>query len=143
MAGVPRSGEAEIERRLAAVSEPELDRLPTDQLADAVLERNRDVLDADTSALLVVDPSRTHLLEHGDGHIVNTASMAGHHPGHSAYTASKWAVVAITEGLYHQLRSEGSTVGVSCLCPGWWPAIEAVLTMCPSPCSSRCGRNAR
>jgi len=45
--------------------------------------------------------------------------MAGHFPGHSAYTASKWAVVAITEGLYHQLRNEGSTVGVSCLCPGW------------------------
>jgi len=60
-----------------------------------------------------------HLLEHGDGHIVNTASMAGHHPGHSAYSASKWAVVALTEGLYHQLRGQGSTVGVSCLCPGW------------------------
>src|SRR5829696_5680293 len=39
-----------------------------------------------------------HLLEHGDGHIVNTASMAGLYPGHSAYAASKWAVVAITEG---------------------------------------------
>ena len=60
-----------------------------------------------------------HLREHGDGHIVNTASMAGHFPGHSAYSASKWAVVAITEGLYQQLRMEGSTVGVSCLCPGW------------------------
>ena len=60
-----------------------------------------------------------HLMEHGDGHIVNTASMAGHFPGHSAYAASKWAVVALTEGLYHQLRAEGSTVGVSCLCPGW------------------------
>ena len=60
-----------------------------------------------------------HLLEHGDGHIVNTASMAGHFPGHSAYSASKWAVVAITEGLHQQLRAEGSTVGVSCLCPGW------------------------
>jgi NAD(P)-dependent dehydrogenase (short-subunit alcohol dehydrogenase family) len=60
-----------------------------------------------------------HLLEHGDGHIVNTASMAGHFPGHSAYSASKWAVVAITEGLYQQLGAEGSTVGVSCLCPGW------------------------
>jgi len=59
-----------------------------------------------------------HLVEHGDGHIVNTASMAGHHPGHSAYTASKWAVVAITEGLYQQLKREGSNVGVSCLCPG-------------------------
>jgi NAD(P)-dependent dehydrogenase (short-subunit alcohol dehydrogenase family) len=60
-----------------------------------------------------------HLLEHGDGHIVNTASMAGHFPGHSAYSASKWGVVAITEGLYQQLQMEGSTVGVSCLCPGW------------------------
>jgi NAD(P)-dependent dehydrogenase (short-subunit alcohol dehydrogenase family) len=60
-----------------------------------------------------------HLLEHGDGHIVNTASMAGHFPGHSAYSASKWAVVAITEGLHQRLRAEGRTVGVSCLCPGW------------------------
>ena len=60
-----------------------------------------------------------HLLEHGDGHIVNTASMAGHHPGHSAYSASKWAVVSLSEGLYQQLRAQGATVGVSCLCPGW------------------------
>ena len=60
-----------------------------------------------------------HLLEHGDGHIVNTASMAGHFPGHSAYSASKWAVVALSEGLFHQLKATGSTVGISCLCPGW------------------------
>ena len=60
-----------------------------------------------------------HLVEHGDGHIVNTASMAGHLPGWSAYTASKFAVVGLTEGLYAQLRQQGSTVGVSCLCPGW------------------------
>lgn len=60
-----------------------------------------------------------HLLEHGDGHIVNTASMAGHFPGHNAYSASKWAVVGITEGLFTQLKATGSTVGVSCLCPGW------------------------
>lgn len=60
-----------------------------------------------------------HLMEHGDGHIVNTASMAGHFPAHSAYGASKWAVVCITEGLHHQLTGMGSTVGVSCLCPGW------------------------
>ena len=60
-----------------------------------------------------------HLLEHGDGHIVNTASMAGHFPGHSAYGASKWAVVSMSEGLYTQLKQAGSTVGISCLCPGW------------------------
>jgi NADP-dependent 3-hydroxy acid dehydrogenase YdfG len=61
----------------------------------------------------------SHLMEHGDGHIVNTASMAGHFPAHSAYGASKWAVVCISEGLHNQLLAAGSTVGVSCLCPGW------------------------
>jgi NAD(P)-dependent dehydrogenase (short-subunit alcohol dehydrogenase family) len=60
-----------------------------------------------------------HLLEHGDGYIVNTASMSGHWPGNSPYSASKWAVVSITEGLFNQLRSQGSTIGVSCLCPGF------------------------
>lgn len=60
-----------------------------------------------------------HLVEHGDGHIVNTASMAGHFPGHSAYTASKWAVVGITEGLFHDPQLRAAGVGVSCLCPGW------------------------
>lgn len=57
------------------------------------------------------------MLARGDGYIVNTASMAGQFPGHGPYSASKWAVVGITEGLFHQLR--GSGVGVSCLCPGW------------------------
>lgn len=60
-----------------------------------------------------------HLVEHGDGHIVNTASMAGHFPGHSAYSASKWAVVAMSEGLFHDPRLRAAGVGVSCLCPGW------------------------
>jgi NAD(P)-dependent dehydrogenase (short-subunit alcohol dehydrogenase family) len=60
-----------------------------------------------------------HLVEHGDGHIVNTASMAGHFPGHSAYSASKWAVVGITEGLFQDARLRAAGVGVSCLCPGW------------------------
>ena len=60
-----------------------------------------------------------HMVEHGDAHIVNTASMAGHYPGHSAYSASKWAVVAITEGLFQDPTLRAAGVGVSCLCPGW------------------------
>jgi NAD(P)-dependent dehydrogenase (short-subunit alcohol dehydrogenase family) len=61
-----------------------------------------------------------HLAEHGDGHVVATASMAGHIPlGFSPYTASKFAVVGIMEGLFHNLQAMGSSVGVSCLCPGW------------------------
>ena len=60
-----------------------------------------------------------HLLEHGEGHIVNTSSMAGHFPGHSAYGASKFAVAGISEGLFHELADMKKGVGISCLCPGW------------------------
>lgn len=56
----------------------------------------------------------------GGGHIVNTASMAGLYPGFAPpYDASKHAVVAITEALYHSLRLVEMPVGVSCVCPGW------------------------
>lgn len=60
-----------------------------------------------------------HMLEHGDGHIVNTASMAGHFPGNSPYSVSKWAVVSMSEGLFHELGAGESGIGISCLCPGW------------------------
>ena len=61
-----------------------------------------------------------HLLEHGDGHVVNTASIAGHtsYPNMAPYNASKHAVVTISETLYNELRQRGSGVGASVLCPG-------------------------
>jgi NAD(P)-dependent dehydrogenase (short-subunit alcohol dehydrogenase family) len=54
-----------------------------------------------------------------EGHIVNTASMAGHlaFGGMGPYNASKYAVVGISEGLFHELA--GTNIGVSALCPGW------------------------
>lgn len=56
----------------------------------------------------------------GAGHIVNTASILGLLPAMSpAYDASKHAVVALTEDLYHTVQSAGLPIGVSCLCPGW------------------------
>ena len=57
---------------------------------------------------------------HGEGgHIVNTASMAGMNGGlgFSPYAASKFAVVAMSEGLAMQLRPHG--IGVSVLCPSF------------------------
>ena len=60
------------------------------------------------------------ILEAGGGHVVNTASIAGLFPGFGpAYDASKHAVVALTEGLYHAMEPSPIPVGVSCLCPGW------------------------
>ncbi|MBV9553506.1 MAG: SDR family NAD(P)-dependent oxidoreductase [Alphaproteobacteria bacterium] len=54
------------------------------------------------------------------GHIVNTASMAGMLAagrGIEPYSATKFAVVAISEGLAAELNPLG--IGVTVLCPGW------------------------
>ena len=61
-----------------------------------------------------------HIRAHGEGgHIVNTASMAGMDGGlgFSPYTASKFAVVGMSEGLSQQLEPFG--IGVSVLCPSF------------------------
>ena len=60
------------------------------------------------------------LAAQGEGHIVNTASIAGLLPGFGAsYDATKHAVVAITEDLYRAMQQAGLPIGVSVLCPGW------------------------
>ena len=61
------------------------------------------------------------MADQGEGHIVNTASMAGlvALPGAAAYNASKHAVVAISEGLFLELKNTGSAVSCSVLCPGF------------------------
>jgi len=63
------------------------------------------------------------LLAQGEGHVVNTASVAGliSPPGMGAYNVTKHAVVALSESLYHDLRLRGSPVGVSVLCPAYVP----------------------
>ena len=56
-----------------------------------------------------------------EGHIVNVASMAGliSEPGMAAYNASKFGVVTVSEGLFHDLALRQSAIGVSVLCPAW------------------------
>ena len=61
------------------------------------------------------------LMQQESAHIVNTASVAGlvAPPFMSPYNATKHAVVAISESLYHELAFVGSNVKVSVLCPAW------------------------
>jgi NAD(P)-dependent dehydrogenase (short-subunit alcohol dehydrogenase family) len=60
------------------------------------------------------------MLGQGEGHIVNTASIAGLYPGLApSYDASKHAVVAISDDLYKSMKLVGLPIGVSVLCPGW------------------------
>lgn len=63
------------------------------------------------------------MLEAGsEGHILNTASMAGLNIGGATmgpYSASKHAVVSVTESLYGELKAANASVSASVLCPGW------------------------
>jgi NAD(P)-dependent dehydrogenase (short-subunit alcohol dehydrogenase family) len=57
------------------------------------------------------------------GHIVNTASMAGllNAPAMGVYNVSKHAVVSLTETLYHDLQLVEAPIGTSVLCPYFVP----------------------
>jgi NAD(P)-dependent dehydrogenase (short-subunit alcohol dehydrogenase family) len=60
------------------------------------------------------------LAQNAAAHIVNTASVAGlvSGSGSPVYSASKHAVVRVTEALYASLQEQGAPIGVTLLCPG-------------------------
>jgi len=61
------------------------------------------------------------MLEHGqEGHVVNTASLAGltSTPLLGPYSVSKHGVVTLSETLHKELAIQGAKVKVSVLCPG-------------------------
>ena len=77
----------------------------------------------DVNLLGVVRGCRTFtpmFKEHGRGHIVNVASLAGlvHAPGMASYNAVKAGVVAISETLDHELAPHG--IAVSVVCPAFF-----------------------
>ena len=77
----------------------------------------------DINLLGVVRGCRTFtplLKEQGNGHIVNTASLAGlvHAPGMAAYNTVKAGVVALSETLSHELAPHG--IDVSVVCPSFF-----------------------
>jgi NAD(P)-dependent dehydrogenase (short-subunit alcohol dehydrogenase family) len=61
------------------------------------------------------------LAQSGAAHVVNTASMAGlvTPPLAGAYSATKHAVVALSEALVQDLALHRARIGVTVLCPGW------------------------
>ncbi len=63
------------------------------------------------------------LIAQGEGHIINTASAAGwlNGPSMAIYNVTKHSVVALSETLALDLRDVGANVGVTCLCPAFFP----------------------
>lgn len=89
---------------------------------DIPIEQYRWVLGVDLFG--VINGIRTFvplLVEQGEGHVVNTASMAGLlSPAFMApYNIAKHGVVTLSETLFAELASLAPGVGVSVLCPGW------------------------
>ncbi|XP_061733362.1 dehydrogenase/reductase SDR family member 11-like [Nerophis ophidion] len=65
-----------------------------------------------------------------DGHIININSMAGHrmvsNPDVHFYSATKFAVTALTEALRRELREANSHIRTSCISPG---LVETEFTL--------------
>ena len=58
----------------------------------------------------------------GEGHIVNTASAAalsGFIPTSTPYVASKFAILGLSENLFHELAMTDPEIGISVLCPAF------------------------
>jgi len=63
------------------------------------------------------------LKQESEGHIINTASVAGliSPPGMGIYCVSKHAVVTLTECLHHDLAQQSDKLKCSVLCPAYVP----------------------
>lgn len=59
------------------------------------------------------------MIEQGEGHIVNTASICGQlaFGGNAPYNVAKFGVVALSETIAEEVAGTG--VSISCLCPGF------------------------
>ncbi|NEP16206.1 MAG: SDR family NAD(P)-dependent oxidoreductase [Leptolyngbya sp. SIO4C1] len=82
----------------------------------------RETLEVNVLALSICTREAIKLMQaSGDsGHIVHISSMSAHRvPGSGMYSASKFAVRALTEGLRQELRSADSSIRVSSISPGY------------------------
>jgi NADP-dependent 3-hydroxy acid dehydrogenase YdfG len=61
------------------------------------------------------------MLPNNRGHVLHISSMAAHRvpPGSGVYSASKYAVRSLTEGLRQELRGRGSAVRVTAISPAY------------------------
>jgi len=117
-------------RTEAVVREVETGLGPIDRVVNAAAIMPTDVLLAQDAGLInrimdinyggtvnVTMATLPGMIERGSGDLVNFASIAGWLPAlhFGAYNASKFAVVAFTEVLYHENR--GCGVRFACVCP--------------------------
>lgn len=85
------------------------------------LDKEIDLIDTNVKAMhILAKLYLKDMVEKNDGHILNTASIAGFMPGPlmCAYYASKAYVIRLSEGIRAELKRQKSNVKISLLCPG-------------------------
>ncbi|MEO0455833.1 MAG: SDR family NAD(P)-dependent oxidoreductase [Cyanobacteria bacterium P01_A01_bin.114] len=93
-----------------------------ENLTTGTTESWRETLEVNVLALSICTREAIKLMRaKGDrGHVVHISSMSGHRvPGSGMYSASKFAVRALTEGLRQELRAANSGIRVSSISPGF------------------------
>jgi NAD(P)-dependent dehydrogenase (short-subunit alcohol dehydrogenase family) len=91
---------------------------PTGLLLDKTADEINRVMNINYGGVVNVSlATLPRMLERGRGALINFASIAGWIPTlhFGAYNASKFAIVAFTEVLYHENRGKG--VQIACVCP--------------------------
>ena len=91
---------------------------PTGLLLDCDPDEIKRVMDINYGGIVNVSLATfPRLIERGRGSLINFASIAGWIPTlhFGAYNASKFAIVAFTEVLYHENRGRGAHI--ACVCP--------------------------
>ncbi len=83
----------------------------------------REMLDVNVLALLVCTREAVSDMRRrgDDGHVIHISSMAAHRvpPGSGVYSATKYAVRSLTEGLRQELRALESRIRVTAISPGF------------------------
>jgi 17beta-estradiol 17-dehydrogenase / 3beta-hydroxysteroid 3-dehydrogenase len=92
-------------------------------LASGSTEQWREMLEVNVLALCVCTREALSDMKRRAvaGQVVHISSMASHRvpPGSGVYSATKFAVRSLTEGLRAELRAEGSDVRVAAISPGY------------------------
>jgi len=104
---------------------------PTARVTETKLAEWQETIDINlTGTWLATRAVLPQMEKQGSGIILNIGSVAARRgfPLRSAYAASKWAMVGLTQTLAHEWASAG--VRVNCICPGAveGPRIERVFT---------------
>jgi len=92
--------------------------MPTARLIEEDIDEIHRVMEINYGGVVnVAMATLPGMVERGRGDLINFASMAGWIPllHFGAYNASKFAVVAFTEVLFHENRGKG--VRIACVCP--------------------------